>query len=106
MPVCWPITGSVICYSGLQKSPVSILRSFPCSILDEVRRTHVEKLAWEEKIADSWQRAVRGAFPDTIAHEVESLIPCMTNSEKDRHVVAAAIMGKAQLIPICYTAAD
>jgi len=69
-----------------------------CSILDEVRRTHVEKLAWGEEIADSWQRAVRGAFPDTIAHEVESMIPCMTNSEKDRHVVAAAIMGKAQLI--------
>lgn len=67
-------------------------------ILDEVRRTHVEKLGWGEEMADSWQMAIRKAFPETIAVGFEPLQACITNDEKDRHVVAAALVGKAQLI--------
>ena len=67
-------------------------------ILDEVRRTHVEKLGWGEEMANSWREAVSGAFPEAIVTGFESVIPCMTNDEKDRHVVAAAIAGRAELI--------
>lgn len=28
-------------------------------ILDEVRRTHVEKLSWGDEMADRWQTAIR-----------------------------------------------
>jgi predicted nucleic acid-binding protein len=67
-------------------------------ILDEVRRTHVEKLGWGVEMADSWQAAIRESFPETIVDGFEPLVSCMTNDEKDRHVVAAALVGKAQLI--------
>lgn len=67
-------------------------------IMEEVRRTHVEKLGWGEEMADSWQEAIRGSFPEAMVEGFEPLISCMTNDEKDRHVVAAALVGKAQLI--------
>lgn len=67
-------------------------------ILKEVRRTHVEKLNWGEAMADSWQTAIRDSFPEAIVSGFEPVIACMTNSEKDRHVVAAALAGRAQSI--------
>lgn len=51
-------------------------------ILDEVRRTHVEKLGWDEAIADSWQEAIRDSFPEAIAGGFETLISSMTNTRK------------------------
>lgn len=71
---------------------------FSGMILDEVRRTHVEKLGWGEEIADSWQKAIREEFPEAIVEGFEPLISSMTNHGKDRHVVAAALTGRAQLI--------
>ena len=67
-------------------------------ILEEVRRTHLWKLGWGEDMTESWQTAVREAFPEAIIEGFEALIPCMANSGKDRHVVAAALAGRAQLI--------
>jgi len=67
-------------------------------IMDEVRRTHVEKLSWGKEIADSWKESVSDAFEESIISGFESLIPIMTNNEKDRHVLAAAIVGRAELI--------
>lgn len=71
---------------------------FSKMILKEVHRTHVEKIGWGEDMADSWREAVSDAFPEAIVTGFESVIPCMTNDEKDRHVVAAAIAGRAELI--------
>ena len=71
---------------------------FSENILDEVKRTHVEKLNWGVEMADTWQAAIREAFPEAIVKGFESLIPCMANHEKDRHVVTAALAGRAQLI--------
>ena len=71
---------------------------FSDMILDEVRKTHVDKLNWGEQIADTWQVAIREAFPEALVEGFEPLIPSMTNDEKDRHVVAAALAGRAQLI--------
>lgn len=71
---------------------------FSGMILEEVRRTHIEKLKWGIAIADSWQTAIRESFPEAIVSDFESAIPSMSNSEKDRHVVAAALAGSAQSI--------
>ena len=71
---------------------------FSKMILKEVHRTHLEKIGWGEDMADSWREAVSDAFPEAIVTGFESVIPCMTNDEKDRHVVAAAIAGRAELI--------
>ena len=38
------------------------------------------------------------AFPDALVQGCESLIPSMTNHEKDRHVLAAAVRANAEVI--------
>ncbi len=67
-------------------------------ILDEVRRVHVDRLGWPGELAEFFQREVSGAFAEAIVEDYEGLIRIVTNDEGDRHVLAAAIKGKAQLI--------
>ena len=73
----------------------------PCwseEVLAEVRRTHVDKLNWPPKIADSYQTEIRKAFPEAIVSGYEPFVPNLTNDLKDRHVLAAAIRGDCPLI--------
>jgi predicted nucleic acid-binding protein len=42
--------------------------------------------------------AMRTAFPDALVQGYENLIPSMTNHQKDRHVLAAAIRANAEVI--------
>lgn len=42
--------------------------------------------------------AMRGAFPDAMVTGYEALISAMTNDEKDRHVLAAAVKGGAEVV--------
>ncbi|MCC5842456.1 MAG: PIN domain-containing protein [Opitutales bacterium] len=67
-------------------------------ILDEVHRVHVDRLGWPTDLADYFQREVSGAFAEAIVDDYEDLLPILTNDEGDRHVLAAAIKGKAELI--------
>ena len=41
---------------------------------------------------------MKSAFPDAMVTGYEAMIPSMTNHPKDRHVLAAAIEGRADLI--------
>ncbi len=43
-------------------------------------------------------RTMERAFPDAMVTGHETLIPGMTNDQKDRHVLAAAIRGRADVI--------
>ena len=45
-----------------------------------------------------FERELRAHFGDAWINGYESLIPRMTNDEKDRHVVAAAVHGGAAII--------
>ena len=67
-------------------------------ILEEVFRTQIQKLGFEESMAKSWGIAVREHFPEAEVSDYEGLISVCTNDEKDRHILAAAIRGKAELI--------
>jgi predicted nucleic acid-binding protein len=67
-------------------------------ILTEVKRTHLRRLKWPKKIAESWQREVRANFPEASVTGYEPLVSKLRNHKKDRHVLAAAIKGHAQLI--------
>ena len=67
-------------------------------ILTEVRRTHIEKLNWPEKLADFWQQEVRQSFPEALVTGYEPLIAVCDINEKDKHVLAAAIKARAELI--------
>lgn len=67
-------------------------------ILDEVQRTQVGKLGWPEALSKSWREAVELAFPEAMVTVQKSLVAACANDEKDRHVLATAIRGRAELI--------
>jgi predicted nucleic acid-binding protein len=71
---------------------------FSKAILKEAHRTHVDKLGWPKELADSFGKEIIRAFPESMVDGWELVIPLLTNEEKDRHVLAAAIKGEAQLI--------
>lgn len=82
----------------LAERPRLFLPQWSAKILEEVRRTHLEKLRWPEELAESFQQEVRRAFPHSEIESYEQIIPVLTNDLKDRHVLAAAIQGKCPLI--------
>lgn len=82
----------------LSERPRLIVPHWSAEVLAEVRRTHVEALRWPPALADSFQTSIRQAFPDAEVAGYESLLPALTNDEKDRHVLAAAIRGNCPLI--------
>lgn len=68
-------------------------------ILDETSRNILKNRP--EMAAASVERLVRfmeEAFPDAMVEGHEPLIPAMTNDPKDRHVLAAAIRGRCDVI--------
>ena len=64
----------------------------------EVRRTQKEKLSWPAHLVELWQNNVRASFPEAMVVGHHQLIAVCTNDEKDRHVLAAAIHCRAELI--------
>jgi len=67
-------------------------------VLDEVYRTHTEKLGWEKRLALSFREALQEHFPEALTTDYEHLLPAVTNDPKDMHVLAAAIHGGAEVI--------
>jgi predicted nucleic acid-binding protein len=51
-----------------------------------------------EMQADRLERQMKLAFPEAAVEVTERLIPCMDNDPGDRHVLAAALIAKAQVI--------
>lgn len=82
----------------LAEKPRLFLPVWSNAILEEVRRTHVDKLGWESGLADYFQTEVRRFFPDAITDDYEHIVPRLTNDPKDRHVLAAAIRAGSSLI--------
>ncbi len=69
-------------------------------ILEEVRRTQTTKLRrpFPPDLAEYWRAEVTAAFPEALVEDFFHLLPQLTNHEKDRHVLAAAIAADANLI--------
>jgi predicted nucleic acid-binding protein len=83
---------------SLAESPRLYVPRWSEEILTEVKRTHSEKLHWPQHLVDLWQTNVRAAFPEAMVEGYEQLKSDCTNHEKDRHVLAAAIHSRAELI--------
>jgi PIN domain-containing protein len=66
-------------------------------ILQELRRT-LSRFGIRPERIDYMVDQMTGAFPEACVDGYESLIAGLTNDPGDRHVLAAAIVGKAQLI--------
>lgn len=74
-------------------------------ILDETERNVAKMIEREGKTqAFAWAAAssrrlfMEGSYPEASVMKFEQLIPSMTNHAKDRHVLAAAVRGSAQII--------
>jgi predicted nucleic acid-binding protein len=48
--------------------------------------------------ADRLYQVMNRAFPEALIEMTDNLLPCMDNDEGDRHVLAAALIGKAEVI--------
>lgn len=66
-------------------------------ILEEVRRNLVKRTMTEPK-ARRLITAIRENFNDSLISQHRQLIPSMPTNEKDRHVLAAAVASRAQVI--------
>lgn len=85
----------------LAETPRLICPVFSERILEEVRQVHLHKLKkpWPPHLAEYWQEQVREHFPEAIVEGYEHLIPAISlKDEDDRHVLAAAVWGDAELI--------
>jgi predicted nucleic acid-binding protein len=67
-------------------------------ILAETRRTMVDRLNISAERADYRIRLMRENFIDAEITGYKDLIPAMNNHEKDRHVLAAAVRERAEVI--------
>lgn len=67
-------------------------------ILEEVRRTLVDKFGIDEGKAERRVDRMLAAFPDAMITGHERLVSGMTNDPKDRHVLAAAVRAGASMI--------
>src|SRR5258708_2945738 len=56
------------------------------------------KLGWPESLMHYFEAELHAHFSEAWIRDYESLIPRMTNDEKDRHVVAAAAHAESPII--------
>jgi PIN domain len=67
-------------------------------IMAEVSRNLQEKFGLSAERAQYRESEIRRHFPEAWIDGYEDLIPVMTNHEKDRHVLAAAVRARAEVI--------
>ncbi|MPZ65680.1 MAG: PIN domain-containing protein [Pseudonocardiaceae bacterium] len=66
-------------------------------VFEELRRNLIE-VGIEVAAVDRRIGRMREAFPDAEVSGYEALVPAMTNDPKDRHVLAAAVRARAEVI--------
>lgn len=89
----------------LAAGPRLYLPRWTDEILAEVSRNLQEHFGLSAQQAAYRESEVRRHFPEALVSGYKELIPSMTNSEKDRHVLAAAVRSRAELI-VTYNAKD
>lgn len=67
-------------------------------ILDGALRNLLAKQQITAQQASRLEQQIKSAFPDAMLEVPERLLPCMDNDPGDRHVLAAALIAKAQVI--------
>lgn len=101
LDACVLATGALCdLYLRLAEPPRLYTPLWSSEILAEVHRTQTTKLKrpYPKALADYWHEQVVLAFAEASVSGWEPLIPAMTNHEKDRHVLAAAVKAQASLI--------
>ncbi|MBW4639459.1 MAG: PIN domain-containing protein [Gloeocapsa sp. UFS-A4-WI-NPMV-4B04] len=88
-----------LCDTLLRAAEANLYRvHFSQEILDGATRNLVNKGKITEAKAVRFQAILKTHFPEAIVEVPEELVAVMTNHPGDRHVVAAAIIAKADII--------
>lgn len=82
----------------MAESPRLYLPKWSDKILEELSRNLVKSLNLTPQQAAHREAEMKKAFPEACVEGYEPLIESMTNDPKDRHVLAAAIRSKSELI--------
>ncbi len=82
----------------LAESPRLYLPLWSDQILAETTRTLIKHLEWPEDLAKRRESEIREHFPEALTGFPPELLTVLSNDQKDRHVLAAAIVGKAEVI--------
>lgn len=82
----------------LAAGPQLYLPRWTDQIMAEVSRSLQEDFGLTEQQAAYRENEIRRHFPEAWVFGYEQLIPSMTNNQKDRHVLAAAVHCNAQVI--------
>jgi predicted nucleic acid-binding protein len=82
----------------LAAAPRLYLPKWTDQIMAEVSRNLVEQFNISEEKAAYRESEIRKHFPEAWVDGYEDLIPAMTNQAKDRHVLAAAVRARAEII--------
>lgn len=89
----------------LAAAPRLYLARWTDRIMAEVSRNLMENFGLSAKQAAYRESEIRKHFPEAWVEGYEDLIPAMTNHEKDRHVLAAAVRAQAEII-VTYNRSD
>lgn len=82
----------------LAETPRLYLPKWSEELLDETKRTQVNALEWPNEIAESFNHALKEAFPEAMVSGYEHLIERCDNDPKDQHVLACAIHSQSEVI--------
>lgn len=82
----------------LAETPRLYMPKWSAELLAETKKTQIESLKWDAKIAESFQEALETSFPESMVSGFEPIIESCKNHPKDRHVLACAIHSQAEVI--------
>lgn len=82
----------------LSESPRLFLPKWSQRILDETDKTLLEHLGWTQDLVAYRREQITSHFGEALVAGFEPIEECVTNDPKDRHVLAAAISAKCEVI--------
>jgi len=81
----------------LAETPRLYLPHWSDRIFDETDRT-LEQLGWPAALISYRREQLAEHFPEALVEGFEAIETCVTNDPKDRHILAAAIRAKCEVI--------
>lgn len=82
----------------LAETPRLYIPKWSTRILDETDRTLLHELGWPEDLVSYRRKQMLTHFPDACEEGYEQIETCLKNDPKDRHVLAAAIRARCEVI--------
>ena len=82
----------------LAETPRLYVPKWSVRILDETDRTLLNELGWPKDLVKYRREQMQTHFPDACVEGYEPIEECLKNHPKDRHVLAAGIRARSEVI--------